>query len=123
MDCLLTGQIRQLETQVTYVTERRPVRTTAEDCAIRGGEYVARDRADYETTLKLWLSAAENGDPDAQYYVGVLYEKGTEGQPNYAKAAGWYRQAADRGVRRAAINLAGMIHDEIDHAVGAASWE
>ncbi|BFU91426.1 MAG: hypothetical protein NTAFB01_26130 [Nitrospira sp.] len=111
VDCLLPGQIRQLGTQVTYVTERRPVRTTAEDCAIRGGEYIALDRADYGTALKIWMSAAESGDPDAQYYVGVLYEKGAEGQPNYAKAAGWYRQAADRGVRRAAINL-GRLYEQ-----------
>lgn len=105
VNCLLPGQIRQLGTQVTYVTARQPVRTTAEDCAIRGGEYVALDRADYRTALKVWMSAAQEGDPDAQYYVGVLYEKGAEGQPNYAKAAVWYRQAADRGVRRASINL------------------
>lgn len=111
VDCLLPGQIRQLGTQVTYVTERRPVRTTAEDCAIRGGEYVALDRADYGTALKIWMSAAESGDPDAQYYVAVLYEKGAEGQPNYAKAAGWYRQAADRGIRRAAINL-GRLYEQ-----------
>ena len=94
VDCLLPGQIRQLGTRVTYVTERRPIRTTAEDCAIRGGEYVALDRADYATALQIWLGAAEGGDPDAQYYVGVLYEKGAEGQPNYHKAASWYRQAA-----------------------------
>ncbi len=105
VDCLLPGQIRQLGTQVTYVTARQPVRTTAEDCAIRGGEYVALDRADYRTALKVWMSAAQDGDPDAQYYVGTLYEKGAEGQPNYVKAADWYRQAADRGVRRAAMNL------------------
>ena len=105
VDCLLPGQIRQLGTQVTYVTERRLVRATAEDCAIRGGEYVALDRADYGTALKVWMSAAQGGDPDAQYYVGVLYEKGAEGQPNYTKAAEWYRQAAERGVSRAAMNL------------------
>ncbi len=111
VNCLLPGQIRQLGTQVTYVTARQPVRTTAEDCAIRGGEYVALDRADYSTALKVWMSAAQDGDPDAQYYVGVLYEKGAEGQPNYAKAANWYRQAADRGVRRAAINL-GRLYEQ-----------
>lgn len=44
--CLLPGQVRQLGTQMTYVTERRPVRTTKEDCTIRGGEYMAGDRAD-----------------------------------------------------------------------------
>lgn len=97
VDCLLPGQIRQLGTSVTYLTERQPVRTTAEDCAIREREYVALDRADYGTALKVWMSAAQGGDHDAQYYVDVLYEKGAEGQPNYAQAASWYRQAADRG--------------------------
>jgi len=111
VDCLLPGQIRQLGTQVTYVTERRLVRVAAEDCAIRGGEYVALDRADYGTALKIWMSAAQGGDPDAQYYVGVLYERGAEGQPNYAKAAGWYRQAAERGIRRAAVNL-GRLYEQ-----------
>jgi len=61
VDCLLPGQIRQLGTQVTYVTARRPIRTTAEDCAIRGGECVAFDRADYGTALKVWMSAAQDG--------------------------------------------------------------
>ncbi len=111
VDCLLPGQIRQLGTRVTYLTERRPIRTTAEDCSIRGGEYVAIDRADYGTALKVWMSAAEGGDPDAQYYVGVLYEKGAEGQPNYTKAASWYRQAAERGVSRAAVNL-GRLYEQ-----------
>lgn len=111
VNCLLPGQIRQLGTQVTYVTARQPIRTTAEDCAIRGGEYVALDRADYGTALKVWMSAAQGGDPDAQYYMGVLYEKGAEGPPNYTKAASWYRQAADRGIRRAAINL-GRLYEQ-----------
>ena len=105
VDCLLPGQIRQLGARVTYVTDRRPIRTTAEDCAIRGGEYVALDRADYGTALKIWLGPAEGGDPDAQYYTGILYEKGAEGRPNYEKAASWYRQAAERGNSRAAVNL------------------
>jgi uncharacterized caspase-like protein len=111
VDCLLPGQIRQLGTQVTYVTERRPIRTTAEDCAIRGGEYVALDRADYGTALKVWMSAAQGGDPDAQYYVGVLYEKGAEGQPNFSQAASWYEKAAERGVSRAAVNL-GRLYEQ-----------
>ena len=111
VDCLLPGQIRQLGTRVTYLTDRRPIRTTAEDCAIRGGEYVALDRADYRTALTVWISAAEGGDPDAQYYVGVLYEKGADGRPNYPKAASWYRQAAERGVSRAAVNL-GRLYEQ-----------
>jgi uncharacterized caspase-like protein len=111
VDCLLPGQIRQLGTQMTYVTTRRPIRTTAEDCAIRGGEYVALDRADYGTALKVWMSAAQSGDPDAQYYVAVLYEKGAEGQPNFLQAASWYEKAAERGISRAAINL-GRLYEQ-----------
>jgi len=111
VDCLLPGQIRQLGTQVTYVTERRPIRTTAEDCAIRGGEYVALDRADYGTALKVWMSAAQSGDADAQYYVGTLYEKGAEGQPSYSQAASWYEKAAERGISRAAVNL-GRLYEQ-----------
>ena len=125
VNCLLPGQIRQLGTRVTYLTERRPVRTTAEDCAIRGGEYVALDRADYGTALKVWMSAAEGGDPDAQYYVGVLYERGAEGQPNYIKAASWYRQAAERGVSRAAMNLGRLYEQGIGvekNSVEAGKW-
>ena len=37
VDCLLPGQIRQLDETVTYLTERRPVRTTQADCTGRGG--------------------------------------------------------------------------------------
>jgi len=38
VDCLLPGQIRQLDETVTYLTERRLVRTTKTDCTARGGE-------------------------------------------------------------------------------------
>ena len=38
VDCLLPGQIRQLDETVTYVTERRLVRTSKVDCTTRGGE-------------------------------------------------------------------------------------
>jgi hypothetical protein len=123
VDCLLPGQIRQLGTQVTYLTERRPVRTTAEDCAIRGGEYTAGDRADYGTALKVWLSTAQKGDAEAQYYAGTLYEKGAAGSPDYQEAAGWYRKAADQGYSRAAISLSrlyeqglGVMKDSIESA-------
>jgi hypothetical protein len=111
VDCLLPGQIRQLGTQVTYVTERRPIRTTKEDCTIRGGEYVARDRADYGASLKIWLSEAQKGSAEAQYYTGTLYEKGAGGTPDYRQAAEWYRKAAEQGDKRAAISL-GRLYEQ-----------
>jgi hypothetical protein len=40
VDCLLPGQIRQLEDQVTYVTERPRIQTNSEDCILRGGQVI-----------------------------------------------------------------------------------
>lgn len=108
VDCLLPGQIRQLGGQVTYVTARRAVKTAARDCEIRGGEYVAFDRANYATALKVWLPPAEQGDQAAQTYVGEIFEKGLGVQPDYATAATWYRRAAERGYSRAALNLGNL---------------
>jgi uncharacterized caspase-like protein len=108
VDCLLPGQIRQLGGQVTYVTVRRAVKTSASDCEIRGGEDVAFDRANYATALKVWLPLAEQGDQAAQTYVGEIFEKGLGVQPDYAVAATWYRRAAERGYARAALNLGNL---------------
>ena len=47
VDCLLPGQVRALGRSANYITARRPIKTSALDCEIRGGEYVAFDRADY----------------------------------------------------------------------------
>jgi hypothetical protein len=71
VDCLLPGQVRRLGTQASYVTPRGPAKTTGRDCALRGGEYVAHDRASRAGALAAWLPAAEQGDPEAQTYVGV----------------------------------------------------
>lgn len=104
VDCLLPGQLRQLG-GTTYMTPRRPVRTTAIDCRVRGGEYVAYDRADYKTALKIWLPAAEEGDADAQNTVGEIFEQGLGTEPNYEVAALWYRKAAEQGHKGALFNL------------------
>lgn len=75
---------------------------------------MALDRADYDSALKIWLGTEEGGDPEVQYYVGVLYKKGAEGLPNYVKAASWYRQAVGRRSRRAAVNLGWLYGQGLD---------
>jgi hypothetical protein len=111
VDCLLPGQVRQLGTSMTYLTPRRPVRTSAADCEVRGGEYVAYDRANYSAALKVWQPTADQGDKEAQTNVGEIYERGLGGKPDYEKAALWYRKAADQGYARALINL-GFLYEQ-----------
>jgi hypothetical protein len=111
VDCLLPPQIRRLGDQVTYLTARRAVKTAARNCEIRGGEYVAFDRANYATALRVWLPLAEGGDPAAQTYVGEIFEKGLGVPPDHAAAAVWYRRGAERGSSRAAINL-GQLYEQ-----------
>lgn len=107
VDCLLPGQVRTVGGR-TYLTPRRPTRTTAADCAARGGEYLAYDRADYRSALAVWLPAAEQGEAEAQVLVGEIYERGAGGESNYAAAADWYRRAAEQGNTRAQFNLGSL---------------
>jgi hypothetical protein len=108
VDCLLPGKVRRLGRRTTYVTARKAVKTTASECAIRGGEYTQADRASYATAIKIWLPLAKDGDPVAQTYVGEIYEKGLGVPPEFALAAKWYRMAAEQGHSRAQLNLGAL---------------
>lgn len=105
VDCLLPGQVKKLGSKFTFLAPRRPIKTSGGDCAIRGGEYVAYDRADYSTALKVWLPLAQNGSAEAQTFVGEIYEKGLGLMPDYAVAAHWYQKAVAQKYSRAQINL------------------
>ncbi|MBS0569155.1 MAG: caspase family protein [Proteobacteria bacterium] len=111
VDCLLPGQVRKLGRSATYMSARRPIRTTQADCEIRGGEFVSYDRANYQTALKVWMGQAESGDAEAQNYVGEIYLKGLGTEPDYAKAREWFEKAAAQGDKRARINL-GYLYEQ-----------
>ena len=110
VDCLLPGQVKFLGNR-SYITPRRPTRTTASDCKIRGGEFVAFDRADYKTALSVWMPSAQKGNAEAQVNVGEIYERGVGGNPNYAAALIWYSKAAKQGNIRAKFNL-GTLYEQ-----------
>ncbi|MFK7891505.1 MAG: caspase family protein [Granulosicoccus sp.] len=105
VDCLLPSQVRQLGRQLTYLAPRRPIRTTAARCSLRGGEYTAYSRSDLTSALSVWRPMAELGDPQAQTYVGEIYEKGLGTTASYQQAAYWYQKASDQNYSRAKINL------------------
>jgi len=108
VDCLLPGQVRQLNSTTRFVTSKRPIKTSGQDCANRGGEFTAFDRADYKTALKVWLARGADGDAEAQNYVGEIYEKGLGVEPDYTEAKKWYQRAAKQDFSRAYINLANL---------------
>jgi predicted nucleic acid-binding Zn-ribbon protein len=107
VDCLLPGPLRRVGGNM-YQMPQRPARLTANECIIRGGDFLLYDRANYETTLKHWITQAErgSGDADAMLYVGEIYEQGIGREPDYAAAASWYQKAADAGSTTAMISLA-----------------
>jgi hypothetical protein len=110
VDCLLPPQVRTVGGR-TFATPRRPTHTTVSECRVRGGEWVAFDRANLQTALRVWLDTAQQGDADAQTTVGEIYERGLGVQPDYLKAAEWYQKAADQGSARALFNL-GTLYEQ-----------
>jgi hypothetical protein len=108
VDCLLPGKMRRMGRTMTWVTRPRPVKQTATDCEILGGQYILFDRANPDTALAVWMSAADAGDPTAQTYVGEIYERGLGRARDPAVAASWYRKAADQGHPRAQLLLGAL---------------
>ncbi|MFK7978240.1 MAG: caspase family protein [Halioglobus sp.] len=114
VDCLLPGQVRRLGS-ITYIAARKAIKTGAGECEKQGGEYVAFDRASVASTLRAWLPLAEQGDAQAQTYVGEAFEKQQDSTDTkneflagYSAAAHWYLKAAEQNHARAAINLGNL---------------
>ncbi|MEM9555364.1 MAG: caspase family protein [Acidobacteriota bacterium] len=125
VDCLLPPKTRRLGRRSTYLQPRQPLRTTAADCRIRGGEYTEPDQATYATSLRVWLPQAEAGDAEAQFYVGQIYEKGLGAAPDLAQAALWYRKAAEQGDAPSAVALGYLFEEGLGverDEVAALNW-
>ena len=108
VDCLLPGKVKKLGMQRSYLSKKRPIKTSTNDCEIRGGEYTAYDRASLASALKIWQGDAILGNAEAQFYVGEIFEKGAGEAPNYKQAINWYQQAADQDYAPAMMGLGRM---------------
>jgi hypothetical protein len=108
VDCLLPGQMRR-SGRISYIGPALPVKTTAAVCEMRGGEYVAYDRASLQSTLSVWQEKADGGDAEAQLFIAQAYEKGIDRPADYAQAAQWYAKAAKSGSREAKLSLAALM--------------
>ena len=56
----------------------------------------AYERGDYATALQEWAPLANQGDAEAQYFLGHMYAEGQGVPRQYGKAAVWFRQAAEQ---------------------------
>ena len=61
--------------------------------------------------LKKRMSAAEGGQPEALYDLGLLYSTGQGVELDYIVAHKWFNLAAMRGIKRARVDRAELARD------------
>lgn len=57
----------------------------------------AYERGDYATAVRLWRPLAEQGNPEAQFILGQMYNTGRGVAQDHPEAVKWYRRAAEQG--------------------------
>lgn len=107
--------IKALKSNNTYLvvlTENggKPVISSTPDESLKIKEYPAKDefelglayleglnghKIDYEKAKNLLFHSADNGNGDAQYYLGLMYHSGIGVDKNPKEANRWYAKAAD----------------------------
>lgn len=60
---------------------------------------------DYAQAAKWFRMAAEQGDPEAQHYLGSIYEVGEDIGEDFEEAEKWYSKAAEQGHKQAIEDL------------------
>jgi uncharacterized protein len=68
----------------------------------------ADEKSVYATALRLLRPLAEQGEANAQYNLGLMFDNGRGVPRNYATAMSWYRKAAEQGHAAAQNNLGVM---------------
>ena len=68
-------------------------------------------RQDYKGALKYLRLAADQGNANALYNLGYMYENGEGVEQDYAKAVKYYKLATEQGHAEAQFHLAAMYFD------------
>lgn len=79
-------------------------------CSNEADPLKAFKKGDYESAYKLWLPLAEEGDANAQNYLGIMYSLGLGIKRDYKKSLDWYERAAKAGNADAQRNFGDMIN-------------
>jgi TPR repeat protein len=73
------------------------------------------------------IKAAERGDAEAQFNLGIMYENGLldsryVAEGSRPEAERWFLAAAEQGLARAQVKVAEMYAGEADSSVQACEW-
>ncbi len=79
-------------------------RLVMQDSFMQGKQ--AYEEHDYAKAFSLLKPAAEAGNPNAQYYLAILYDFGRGTKVNHEEANMWYLKSAQQGNDDAQYNLA-----------------
>jgi TPR repeat protein len=71
----------------------------------------AYQRGDYLAAMRFFRPIADQGNGDAQYNLGLMYDKGLGVRTDAPTAANWYRKAANLGIADAQCDL-GILYAE-----------
>jgi TPR repeat protein len=66
----------------------------------------AYNAENYREAMRLYRPLAEQGDAEAQYYVGHMYEKGDGVKKDQSEMVKWYRKSSENGFAPAQYRLA-----------------
>jgi hypothetical protein len=85
----------------------------------------AYSRGEYTKAYSELKPLAEQGNADAQWYLGVMFHDGQGVTQDYAEAVKWFRKAVEHGYARAQYNLGVMYrrgHGVQQDNVEAVKW-
>ena len=80
----------------------------------------------YDDRLTAELPAAEQGDAEAQYKIGWMYQEGQGVEQDFKEALKWFQKSAEQGHADGQTSLGGMYYSgegvEQDNATSYAWW-
>lgn len=68
--------------------------------------YEAASAEEYTKAAKIWHNLADQGNPDAQFNLAMIYHSGVAGPLDEKEAVKWYQKAANNGQVQAQEYLA-----------------
>ena len=106
-------RIKQLQKKIAKSKSTPPVVTARKSSPpSSSADYqkgvTAAKSGDFATALREWTPLAKQGDANAQFNLGLMYDNGTGVLQDYKTAVKWYRLAAKQGNAFAQYRLKGL---------------